>query len=67
MPLDLELAEKVKAQLDEKIKDAEHRICSGACADFSEYRFSLGLIRGFSGAMVIIDQTQEELLKGDNK
>ena len=49
--------------VEERVKCSE-LLAGGRCAEFSEYRYSVGYIKALDDMMVVMDQTQADLMKG---
>lgn len=39
-------------------------LAGGRCAEFSEYRYSVGYIKALDDTATVIDQIQDDLMKG---
>ncbi len=48
---------------EERVKCSE-LLAGGRCSEFSEYRYSVGYIKALDDVMVVLDQTQADLMKG---
>jgi len=48
---------------EERAKSAE-LIITGKCDDYSTYRYSAGYIKALDDAAVVLDQIQDDLMKG---
>ena len=49
--------------LEERVKCSE-LLAGGRCAEFSEYRYSVGYIKALDDTATVIDQIQDDLMKG---
>ncbi len=50
--------------LAEERPKATELLAGGRCADFSEYRYSVGYIKALDDVAAIIEQIQADLMKG---
>lgn len=48
---------------EERVKCSE-LLAGGRCSEFSEYRYSVGYIKALDDTATVIDQIQDELMKG---
>lgn len=71
MSIDLQLAPKLKEKLEAMRLKAQTMVMdeSGTtiAKDFAEVRYSGGYIRGLRDAMLVLDETMQELIEGDGK
>lgn len=62
--LDLELARYLDARLAEVIAQQTHKIVMGIAPDYAAYRETVGEIRAYQTARLMLKETMEGLLQG---
>lgn len=64
--VNLKLLEEVQARLIAQVEDATALLVNGRIADFSEYRYAIGAIKGLRDAIATIEAVVEELREGNS-
>lgn len=67
MSFDTKLTAEVRKQLEDRIVQTRENIADGICKSWEEYLGSRLYIKGLRDAIAIMQQTSEDLMKGDDK
>ena len=63
MILETKLVERTKEKINHEDERAKETMSAGMLQDFSEYRYSAGYRKGLADALLLLNETHEEIMK----